>query len=88
MALMMTGLVACDQKSPQAELKEQRMEASERFNEEIQESKKELNKTQHDTDQQRMEDSREYRQEMNEAAKKRNSKMREANEDYTEEVNE
>ncbi len=77
-ALMMT-LVACDQKSPRAELTDQRMEANKEYREEVGETTEEINE-------QRMEDTKEQREEINEATEERNEKLNEANEEYREEI--
>ncbi len=87
-ALMMTGLVACDQRTPQNKLNQQRMEVEEDFKEDIRDSKKEMKKDSRELERQRMEESRKNREMINDATKERKEELKEADEDYVEEVTE
>ncbi len=84
-AIMMTSFVACDRKTPETKLNEQRMEVNEDYREKIQGSKEELNKDSYETSKQHMEDSADFQGDVNKAGKKRNEELNEVNEDYLEE---
>jgi len=88
MTVMFISLTACDRKSPEKELNEQRMEANKDYREDVQESKKELKKDEIDTSEQRMEDKEEFREDVNEASRERSKEINKAKKDYVEEVNE